>query len=282
MLNDVTFGQYYPSNSFVHKVDPRTKLLCYIAYIVLLFVSNNFYALFLCAVLLFAAIAFSRVPFLSVLRSIRAIIFILVLTAVLNVLFSGGEHTYVSYGVINISREGIIFTIFLILRLFFLVMASSVLTLTTTPVALADAIESLLSFLKVFKFPVRELALIISIALRFIPTFIDEINRIVAAQKARGADFESRNIIRRIRALIPVIIPLIISAFMRASDLADAMTARCYSDSASTKRTKYKKLAFGKRDIVVTVIFAVLIAGVVLLNIYAEFIFPSIYEYIRV
>jgi energy-coupling factor transport system permease protein len=164
-------------------------------------------------------------------------------------------------------------------RLFFLVMGSSLLTLTTTPVELTDGLESLLTPLKWIHFPVHELALIMSIALRFIPTLIDETNRIISAQKARGADFESGNIVKRIKAIVPILIPLLISAFRRAEELGDAMDARCYSSSKN--RTKYKKLKFGWRDLVIAIVFAALIAGVVLVNIYAADIFPQIYEYIR-
>lgn len=280
MLNDVTFGQYYPTQSFVHRMDPRTKLLALIAFIVVLFVADNFYALAACLVVLIAALSASHVPFGRVLRSVKGILFILIFTAVLNVFFHGGETVYWQWGILKITLEGIIFSIFLICRLFFLVMASSVLTLTTTPVALTDGIESLLKPLKYIKFPVHELALIMSIALRFIPTLIDETNRIISAQKARGADFESGNIFKRIKAIIPILIPLLISAFRRAEELGDAMDARCYSGSKN--RTKYKKLRFGWRDLVVTLLFAALIAGVILLNIYCEQIFPQIYTYIRI
>lgn len=279
MLNDVTFGQYYPAKSFMHKSDPRIKLLALIAYIVALFLTKNFYGLAACALVLALGIIFSRVPLGSVLRSVKAIIFLLVFTAVLNLFFHGGEHLLVHWGIIKIYREGIIFTVFFVLRLFFLVMGSALLTLTTTPVELTDGIESLLTPLKWVRFPVHELALIMSIALRFIPTLIDETNRIIAAQKARGADFESGNIFKRIKAIVPVLIPLLISAFRRAEELGDAMDARCYS--AAKNRTKYKKLKFGWRDIVIFFTFAALITGVVLFNIYAAEIFPQIYEYIK-
>lgn len=280
MLNDVTFGQYYPTQSFVHKMDPRIKLLALIAFIVLLFVANNFYALATCALLIISALIAARVPFGRVLRSVKGIIFILVFTAVLNLLFHSGKTVYWQWWYLKITLEGIIFTAFLILRLFFLVMASSVLTLTTTPVALTDGIESLLKPLKYIKFPVHELALIMSIALRFIPTLIDETNRIISAQKARGADFESGNIFKRIKAIIPILIPLLISAFRRAEELGDAMDARCYSGSKN--RTKFKKLHFGWRDAVTCLLFAALIAGVVLFNIYCWDICPQIYAYIRI
>lgn len=280
MLNDVTFGQYYPTKSFVHKLDPRIKLLALIAYIVLLFCADNFYSLFACALVLFASIIASRVPIGRVLKSIKAIIFILIFTSVLNLFFHGGENILLEWKFIKIYREGVIFAVFLILRLFFLVMGSSVLTLTTTPVSLTDGIESLLTPLKWIRFPVHELALIMSIALRFIPTLIDETNRIISAQKARGADFESGNIFKRIKAIIPILIPLLISAFRRAEELGDAMDARCYSGSKN--RTKYKKLKFGVRDLIAFLAFGALIAGVVLLNIYCYRICPQIYEFVIV
>lgn len=280
MLNDVTFGQYYPTKSFVHRLDPRIKLSALIAYIVLLFCANNFYSLFACALVLFVAIIASRVPVGRVLKSIKAIIFILIFTSVLNLFFHGGKHLLWQWKIIKIYREGVIFALFLVLRLFFLVMASSVLTLTTTPVALTDGIESLLTPLKWIRFPVHELALIMSIALRFIPTLIDETNRIISAQKARGADFESGNIFKRIKAIVPILIPLLISAFRRAEELGDAMDARCYSGSKN--RTKYKKLKFGIRDLIAFILFGALIAGVVLLNIYCYQICPQIYEFVKV
>ncbi len=279
MLNDVTFGQYYPAKSFVHSLDPRTKLLFLIAYIVAIFIADTFYGMILCALVLAVTVIAARVPFGSVLRSVKGILFILIITSLLNLFFHGGEHLLTPENwVIKIYREAIVYTVFLLLRLFLLVMASAVLTLTTTPVRLTDGIESLLTPLKWIKFPVHELALIMSIALRFIPTLIDETNRIIAAQKARGADFESGNIIKRIKAVVPILIPLLISAFRRAEELGDAMDARCYSGSKN--RTKYKKLTFGWRDLVAAILCAALIAGVVLFNIYAAQIFPQIYEYI--
>ncbi len=279
MLNDVTFGQYYPAKSVIHRLDPRTKLLALIAFIVLIFVSDNFYSLFACGLVIIISIAAARVPFGRILRSVKGIIFILLFTAILNLFFYKGKNLLWGWGIITIYREGIIFTVFLMFRLFFLVMASSVLTLTTTPVELTDGIESLLKPLKYIRFPVHELALIMSIALRFIPTLIDETNRIISAQKARGADFESGNIFKRIKAIVPILIPLLISAFRRADELGDAMDARCYSGSKN--RTKYKKLKFAWRDLAAVFAIAVLIAGVVLFNIYAAQIFPAIYEYIK-
>ncbi len=280
MLNDVAFGQYYPTQSFVHRLDPRIKILALISIIVLLFCASNFYSLALCAIVVIAAIASSRVPFKSVLRSVKAVMFILIFTAVLNLFFHKGSMLLVEWWIIKIYLEGVIFSAFFVLRLFFIVMASAILTLTTTPVSLTDGIESLLKPLTFIKFPVHELALIMSIALRFIPTLIDETNRIIAAQKARGSDFESGNIFKRIKAIVPILIPLLISAFRRADELGDAMDARCYSGSKT--RTKYKKLKFGVRDLVALIVIAALIAGVVLFNIYGEQICPEIYQYLRI
>ena len=278
MLNDVTFGQYYPAQSFAHRLDPRLKLLMLIAYIVALFVAKTFYGLALCALFAVFAVFISKVPFGAVLRSVKGVIFLLAFTAVLNVFFHGGENVLVQWGVMRICLEGVLFAVFLMIRLAFLVIGSALLTLTTTPVSLTDGIESLLKPLTWVKFPVHALALIMSIALRFIPTLIDETNRIISAQKARGADFESGNIVKRVKAIIPILIPLLISAFRRADELGDAMDARCYTNSP--KRTKYKKLAFTLRDLVAALVGAALITGVVLFNVYAYQIWPAAYDYL--
>ena len=269
MLNDVTFGQYYPAKSFVHNMDPRMKLLLVITYIVAIFIANNFFGLLLVTFVLLFFILLARVPFGRVLRSIKMILFLIVFTAVLNLLFyAGGENDIVlaKWWIITISWQSIINTVFLAMRLLLLVLGTALLTLTTTPVALTDGIESLLKPLKYIKVPVHELALVMSIALRFIPTLMEETNRIVAAQKARGANFETGGIFRRAKAMIPVLIPLLVSAFRRAEDLGDAMDARCYSGAKG--RTKYKKLTFTWRDLLGFLFFAALITGIVFLNIY--------------
>ena len=267
MLSDVTFGQYYPSDSFVHKLDPRTKILLLIAYIVMVFVAKNFLGLFATVLFLLLIVAVSGVPLGSVLKSIKAVIFLVVFTALLNILFytpkEGDVHLFwVVY------KEGLIGAGFLALRLIALVMGSSILTLTTTPVSLTDGIESLLKPLSYIKVPVHDLALIMSIALRSIPTLANETERIINAQKARGADFDSGNLISRAKALIPVLIPLLISAFRRGDELGDAMDARCYTGSKI--RTKYKKLTFGARDLVAVLVVAVVLTGVILLNVYGS------------
>ena len=265
-MRDVSFGQYYPSDSFVHKCDPRTKLLFLIAYIVAIFLAKNFYALGACAVVFLVIALSSGVPFRSLLRSVKAVVFLLVFTAVLNLFFYSGETVWFSWWKIVVTKEAVFFTIFLAVRLFLLVLSSSLLTLTTTPVSLTDGIESLLSPLKIIRFPVHELALIMSIALRFIPILTDETGRIMNAQKARGADFETGGLFERVRAVIPILIPLLISAFRRADELGDAMDARCYS--GSKVRTKYKKLAYGIRDLVSLLLIVALLTGVILLRIY--------------
>lgn len=269
MLNDVTFGQYYPAKSFVHNMDPRAKLVLVIAYIVAIFLASNFYALAAVTLFLVIAVIFSRVPFGRVLRSVKMILFVIIFTAILNLFFySAGEdaHMIWEWKFLSLSWESVINMIFLAMRLFLLVMGTAILTLTTTPVALTDGIESLLTPLKWIKFPVHELALIMSIALRFIPTLMDETNRIVAAQKARGADFETGGLIKRAKAVVPILIPLLVSAFRRAEDLGDAMDARCYSGAKG--RTKYKKLTFTWRDLIGLLFVAALITGIVFLNIY--------------
>ena len=267
MLSDVTFGQYYKADSFVHKMDPRVKILLLIAYIVMVFVAKSFLGLFASLAFLLLTVVASGVPIGSVLKSIKAVLFLVVFTAILNVCFykpkEGDLHLFwIVY------KEGLVAAGFLALRLISLVMGSSVLTLTTTPVSLTDGIESLLKPLALIKFPVHDLALIMSIALRSIPTLANETERIINAQKARGAEFDSGNIIKKAKALIPVLIPLLISAFRRGDELGDAMDARCYS--GSKVRTKYKKLTLTFRDLIATLVVALFLTGVIMLNIYGS------------
>ena len=265
MRSDVTFGQYYSADSSVHKMDPRTKILLLIVYIVAVFVAKNFLALSVTLVFLAVAVICSGVPISSVLKSIKAILFLVIFTALLNILFyTPKEGDYHLFWVVY--KEGLISAGFLALRLVSLVLGSSLLTLTTTPVSLTDGIESLLNPLTYIKFPVHDLALIMSIALRSIPTLANETERIINAQKARGADFDGGNLISRAKALIPVLIPLLISAFRRGDELGDAMDARCYS--GSKVRTKYKKLKFSYRDLVGSLVVLSMLGGVILTNIY--------------
>ena len=265
-MKDVTFGQYYPAGSFVHKMDPRCKILLVIAYIVAIFLVKNFYGFAVAFAFLAVSVLCSRVPVRSVLRSIKGILFLVLFTAILNVFFYGSGEVLWKWHFITIRKEALIFAAFMAMRLVLLVMGTSVLTLTTTPVELTDGIESLLKPLKYIKFPVHELALIMSIALRFIPTLMEETERIINAQKARGADFESGNVFSRAKAMLPVLIPLLVGAIRRADELGDAMDARCYSGSKN--RTKFKKLRFTWRDLIGVVFTAAAIAGIVLLRVY--------------
>ncbi len=269
-MREVAFGQYYPSNSFVHKCDPRMKILFLIAYIVAVFLCKSFYALGICAAVFLLITLVSGVPVKSLLKSVKAVLVLLLFMAVLNLFFHDGDTIWWKWKFIEITKEAVYFTVFLAARLILLVLGSSLLTLTTTPVSLADGIESLLSPLKLVRFPVHELALIMSIALRFIPILTDETGRIMNAQKARGADFESGGLIKRVKAILPILIPLLISAFRRADELGDAMDARCYS--GSKVRTKYKKLTFTWRDWLAFLLGAGLLAGVIVTRTYLAWV----------
>ena len=270
-MKDVTFGQYYPAKSFVHKLDARIKILLTIAYIVAVFLvkqDGGFYqytGFLACLLLVVVATAFSGVPIFKVLKSVKGILFFIVLSAVLQVFFNKTGNTLWNWKFITITDRGLLSAGFIVARITLIVLGSSLLTFTTSPVEIADGIESLMYPLKWIKFPVHEFALIMSIALRFIPTLLDETDRIIKAQKARGADFESGNLFKRAKALIPVLIPLLISSFRRADELADAMDARCYSGSKN--RTKYKKMKLSWRDLIAFLLMAGLITGVVFLNI---------------
>ena len=266
-MTDVSFGQYVPTTSFVHKLDARIKILLTIAYIVGVFLVKEFQFMGFLACLIFVILAtiFADIPFLKVLKSMRAILFFIVLSAILQLFFNQDGKLVFEYAFIKIYDNGLAMAGFIVARITLVVLGASLLTLTTSPVEIADGIESLMSPLKVIKFPVHEFALIMSIALRFIPTLLEETDRIIKAQKARGAEFESGNIFKKAKALVPVLIPLLICSFRRADELADAMDARCYS--GSTNRTKYKKMTMTWRDLVAVVVMAGLIFGVVQLNI---------------
>lgn len=263
-MKDVSFGQYYPSNSVVHKMNPTVKIIYAIAYIVAVFLVKepHFTGFALCLLLLIVQTAISKIPFIKMLKSIKTVIFFVVLSAVLQLFLNKSGTPLWEGGFIY--DKGLIKACYITARIILLVLGASLLTFTTSPVELADGIEMLLYPLKLIKFPVHEFALIMSIALRFIPTLIDETDRIIKAQKARGADFESGNIFKRAKALIPVLIPLLISSFRRADELADAMDSRCYAGSKN--RTRYKKFTIGFADILALLIIGGLIFGVVILN----------------
>ena len=263
-MKDITFGQYYPSHSVVHRLNPAIKILLSVAYIVAIFLvsGDNWYLGFaLCAVFLLFCTIVARIPLLKMLKSIKAILFFVLLSAILQLLFNKTGTPLWEGGFIT--DKGLYSAGFISLRIVLVVLGASILTFTTSPVEIADGIEVLLLPLKIVKFPVHEFALIISIALRFIPTLLEETDRIIKAQQARGTDFEG-GLFKRAKALIPVLIPLLIGSFRRADELADAMDARCYS--GAKKRTKYKKMAIKFGDIFSIFLLGGVIAGAVLLN----------------
>lgn len=248
MLRDITLGQYYQTDSVIHRLDPRVKLVTTLCYIISLFIVDNWIGYVIAGVFLLLVIKLSKVPFKFMVRGMKSIVFLLVIAVVFNLFLTPGEgEPLVAVWKLTIYWEGIRLASFMAVRLIFLIMGSSVMTLTTTPNNLTDAIEKLLGPLKVLKVPVHEIAMMMSIALRFIPILLEETDKIMKAQIARGADFESGNLIKKAKSLVPLLVPLFISAFRRANDLAMAMEARCYH--GGEKRTKMKPLIYKKRDV---------------------------------
>ena len=245
MLRDITLGQYYQTDSVIHKLDPRVKLVATICFIVSLFVVKGWVGYVAAAIFLAIMIRLSNVPFKYMVKGMKAIVFILLLTVVFNLFLTPGEVIF-SVWKIKITKEGVQLAVMMAVRLSFLIVGSSVMTLTTTPNSLTDGMEKLMNPLKIFKVPVHEVAMMMSIALRFIPILIEETDKIMKAQIARGADFESGNLIKKAKAMVPLLVPLFISAFRRANDLAMAMEARCYQ--GGEHRTKMKPLHYAGRD----------------------------------
>lgn len=245
MLRDITLGQYYQTDSVIHRLDPRVKLVTTICYIISLFIVDNLTGYAMAGLFLILVIKLSKVPFRFMIRGMKAILFLLLIAVVFNLFLTPGEVIF-SYWKLKITKEGIRLALFMAIRLCFLIMGSSVMTLTTTPNNLTDGMEKLLKPLKLFKVPVHEIAMMMSIALRFIPILLEETDKIMKAQIARGADFESGNLIKKAKSLVPLLVPLFISAFRRANDLAMAMEARCYR--GGDNRTKMKPLVYQKRD----------------------------------
>ena len=263
MLKDITLGQFFPGNTLVHRLDPRTKLILVFVYIIALFLCKWFVSYGLVMAFLVTAILLSKIRLKALLKGLKPLLIIIIFTAVINLFYSEGEPL-VEFWIFKITKEGISNAFFLILRIMMLVMGTFMLTYTTSPIALTDGIESLLSPLKIIRFPVHELAMMMSIALRFIPTLIEETDKIISAQKARGADFETGNIFRRAKALIPILVPLFVSAFRRADELATAMECRCYHGGEG--RTKMKQLHFRFSDGMTLVVGALLLGGVIALR----------------
>ena len=262
MFRDVAFGQYYPTGSVVHRMDPRMKLLLTIMFVVAIFFVNTYFGFMLTAAVLILIILIAKLPMLSVLKSVRAIIFIVIFAAVINLFMIRNGEVLWSWKALQITDQGVHTTIKMTLRLVLLISGASLLTLTTTPVEIADGTESLIKPLALIKVPVHDIAMIMSIALRFIPTLFEETQKIIAAQKARGASFDTGGLIARAQALLPVLIPLFVNSFRRADELAFAMDARCYN--ATEHRTKLKVMKLGIVDFVGFLLIAAYFVAVLL------------------
>lgn len=265
MLKDITLGQYYPTESVVHSLDARLKIVLSVAFMVVIFCIGNLFGYIALALFMLFVVKLSKVPFGYMLKGIKPLMFFIVFTAVLNMFLTGGTVVF-KLGFLKITYEGIYYASFMVIRIVFLVLATSMLTYTTSPIQLTDGIEALLRPFSKIGLPSHELAMMMSIALRFIPTLLEETDKIMKAQTARGTDFESGNIIRRAKALIPLLIPLFISAFRRADDLAVAMECRCYRGGEG--RTKLHELKFGKNDYVALFVFFVFAVFVIFFNIF--------------
>ncbi|NMC32907.1 MAG: energy-coupling factor transporter transmembrane protein EcfT [Veillonellaceae bacterium] len=258
MLTDIMLGQYFPGNSFVHKLDPRNKIVLTLVFIGSIFLAASYDGYLLLGLFLCLSTAVSGIPAKIMLRSIKPLWIILLLTAGIHIFMTPGT-ALLSVGPLSITQEGVRQAVQMSARLVFLIMMSSLLTFTTSPIALTDAVERLLSPLKYVKAPVHELAMMMTIALRFVPTLLEEADRIMKAQMARGADFSSGNLLKRGQNMVPLLVPLFISAFRRADDLATAMEARCYR--GGEHRTRMKELQFGLRDVAAALVFAGLVAA---------------------
>lgn len=267
MLKDITFGQYYESNSFIHKLDPRTKLLLLVAIIVFIFISQNSFALSLVALLIFFSMLLSKVPLKMYLKNLKAVLPIIIFTMVINLFYNTTGDVLLSFWKLTVTTGSVYRAIYMAARILLLIIASAELTYTTTPNDLTDAIEKLLSPLRFIglKNAVHTLAMMMTIALRFIPTLIEETQKIMNAQKARGADLENGKLIERIKALIPILIPLLISSVRRAYELAEAMECRCYNGGEG--RVRMKQLKYAKGDFISFTIVFIICAAVIGLNV---------------
>ena len=261
MIKDITLGQYLPGNSPVHRLDPRTKIIIIFAYIIVLFAVKNPIGYLVCTLFPVAVCAMAKIPAKMMVKSLKPLMFFIIFTAVINLFLTSGEIV-VSFWIFKITKEGIVLTVKMALRLILLVTGTSILTYTTSPIVLTDGIEKLLSPLSKIGVPAHEIAMMMTIALRFIPTIIDETDKIIKAQSARGSDFESGNLIRRAKALIPILVPLFVSAFRRADDLAVAMECRCYHGGKN--RTKLKTIKMTRLDLVAALLSAAIFAAVLI------------------
>lgn len=264
MIRDITLGQYFPGSSLIHRMDPRGKIVLMIAYVVTLFLAKTLTAYLLLTVATGIIIALTKISLKFYLRGLKPLLFIMVFTALLNMLYSEGEPI-VSFWIFSISWQGILNALFMVVRIILMVLTMSVLTYTTSPLLLTGGLERLMSPLTYLHVPVHDFAMMMTIALRFIPTLLEETEKIMNAQKARGADFESGSLVRRAKAMIPILIPLFVSAFRRAEELAVAMECRCYETDAKT-RTRYVEYRFTWADLWGLVFCAVILAATLVLN----------------
>lgn len=266
MLKDITIGQYFPTNSIIHKLDPRTKIIFTFALMISLFLTEKYPMYLFVTISILIVINISKIPVKVFLKSIRPMIMLLIFTFLLNIFLTPGEVIYKFY-FLNITREGIDLGIKMLIRLVLLIITASLLMYTTTPIQLTDAIEKLINPLRVFKVPTHEIAMMMTIALRFVPTLLEETDKIMKAQMSRGADFESKNFINRAKSMIPLLVPLFISAFRRADELAMAMESRCYNGGVG--KTRMNEIKFKKIDLyaflILAIYLAVVIAGKILL-----------------
>ena len=265
MMRDVTLGQYFPGKSILHRLDPRMKIVLLVDSIVLIFCTGNYFSLAFTAVIVALTVLLSGVPTKMYLKSVKTIVFIVIFTSVLNLLYGTGDVLW-SWGFLKITTGGIRNAVFVTVRIISLILVSSGLTFTTSPTDLTDALERLLKPLGFFKIRVHEIAMMMTIALRFIPTLLEETDKIMQAQKARGADMESGGIVNRVKALVPILVPLFVSAFRRAYDLATAMECRCYQGGSG--RTRMKSLHMTAIDYKAAVFMVIVACGVILLNIF--------------
>lgn len=264
MLKDITLGQYFPGNTVAHRLDPRTKILLVLFYIVALFCAQGVVTYALLALCLAICVRISRVGIRQLVRGLKPVLFIMIFTGVLNLFFTPGGRVLAQWGVIRISEQGLHNAVFMVLRIMLLIMGTFLMTYTTSPISLTDGLERLLNWMKRFHVPVHELAMMMSIALRFIPTLIEETDKIMSAQKARGADFESGSLIQKAKALIPILVPLFISAFRRADELATAMECRCYHGGEG--RTRLHVLRYEGRDITALCLGGAIMVGVIVMS----------------
>ena len=261
MIRDITIGQYYPAKSVLHRLDPRTKFLGTLGFLISVFLFHTFLGYAVATVFLVAMIAISKVPVKFMFKGLKAIVMILLITVVFNIILTPGEVLW-RFGIIKVTKEGLVLAGRMAIRLVYLVIGSSIMTLTTTPNQLTDGLERLLRPLNKIRVPVHEIAMMMSIALRFIPILLEETDKIMKAQIARGADFENGNLIQKAKNMVPLLVPLFISAFRRANDLAMAMEARCYG--SNSKMTRMNGMKICSRDIVACLIFAAFLAMIIL------------------